>query len=425
MSREAVIVANTAVAQDIQRSVSFSVLRRTIEHFANLLRSLKGERAFNVKCLVDEPPQHTKTQIETASRRASDSNALLMFYYFGHGDLTPEYELQLIYSSRKKSEDKGLKITTLETIIADHDLQKSLMIIDCCYAGAVQRSFQSILKKGQHCRLSSTTPTTRARLRASSVEPPIGTFTQAILDGFATTEACVSATDNSVTAESLFRYADRITRSLTKDIQQPQMYGRLDEVLFEYIPKPQIIEGYSDNAGDKTAYAKIYAICSTLFETKGCRSISELYDAVLSKHRHKFLTPYRLPDGSIDYQPAKPDTIYKYIRFLRSLNMVEDERLRLTSSGLLLIRTSRTKYNLLLIEAIDKYLNQHGLNRDRVECTLRNILSFRGVPSRGEVFDRLIREGHRLPTTNLGILLDILGYAGAIRMTTDRAYFPY
>lgn len=425
MGREALLIANSAVAQDIQKSVTRSVLRRTVGRFETLLRSLDESHSFNVKTLLDETPQKTKTELEAAARRATRDDALLLLYYFGHGDLTGDYDLQLIYPSSKRTERQALKITALEGILHDADCKKSLSILDCCYAGAAEKNFHPTLRTGQHCRLSSTTPTTRSLVRTVTGEPPVGTFTQAILDGFSTSDACISNADNSVNAESLFRYADRVTRELTAGVQQPQLYGRLDEVLFEYVPTPQIIPGYNESAGEKTAYAKVYAICSTLLERGGFDSISELYRAVLAGHRHRFLTPFKTADGTLEYHPAKPDAIRRYVRFLRSLGLLDDAALRLTSQGRAVVRAQKSRYNHLLVDAAEAYLRRQGLSRDRVERALRDILAFRGVPSRREVFDRLMRVGHRLPTAELGIVLDILGYAGALRMTTEKAYFPW
>jgi len=47
------------------------------------------------------------------------------------------------------------------------------------------------------------------------------------------------------------------------------------------------------------------------------------------------------------------------------------------------------------------------------------------MPTRGEVLDRLRRGGAQVPATALGMILDVFGYAGAIRMTSERAYFAW
>src|SRR5439155_816121 len=108
----------------------------------------------------------------------------------------------------------------------------------------------------------------------------------------------------------------------------------------------------------------------------------------------------------------------------RGLRMVDERTLELTGRGRALVNARETRYNERLIEAVESYLRAYGLSRGAIETALKAILDFRGIPSRGEVFDRLAHAGRRVPTSNLGMILDILGYAGAVRMTTERAYFP-
>jgi hypothetical protein len=420
MTRQALLVATSAVSQNLQRSVGTDVLRRTLARFERELRSLGDDHAFNVRILINESEDRTRAELRRAAR-AAGRNDLLLFYYFGHGDLTDDFALELVHR------DGHLKFTAIENVIEESDVRKSLVMLDCCYAGASDRDFPMRLT-GQHIRLACTTPTARAYIqsRSESGDPPIGTFTQTILDGFAGSGACVSAHDNRVTAESLFQFAYAETRALTNGVQRPQRSGHLDEPLCVYVPRPQMIAGYNTTAGDKTAYAKLFVICAALAEHGPFEDVEHLYRAILRTNRDAFLTPFKRETGEIVYQPASPNVLRKYLAFLRALDMIEEMReLALTPRGRRLVGGRETTYNTQLVTAIDGYLRPYGLDRARVEAVLLQILSLRGIPSRGEIFDRLRRGGQRIPATNLAMILDILGYAGALRMTRERAYFPW
>jgi len=116
--------------------------------------------------------------------------------------------------------------------------------------------------------------------------------------------------------------------------------------------------------------------------------------------------------------------VARYVRLLRSLQLVDENELQLTGTGRKLAINWRTSYNLLLLNAIDKYLEKRGVSREDIEHSLRQILSSRRVPSKIEVLD-YISLGRALSKDELGILLDILGYMRAIRMSTGHAYFPW
>lgn len=423
MPRQAVLVANSVSYSEPRQSITVAVLRRTIDKLAQILQGLPDAYKFQVVTLLDKQPTEVRRKIESSSSKARASNDLFLFYYFGHGSLSSDLELQFLHPGRAKNAYEILKLTSVENIVRDSDVQKSIFILDCCYAGAQTRNFRNNLT-GEHCRLASTTPSARAYVTSGTTEDPIGIFSLSIIDGLSSEKACRSAVDNSITAESLFNYAKGQTCSLTENIQNPTIQGNLSEVLLEYQQVPDVYPGFSTWADDKTAYSKLLAICRTLASSNFTDMMS-LYEAVLLEYPIAFQTLHKKADGTFAYYPVKPNVVSRYVRLLRALNLVDDSALKLLPAGRALAVNWNSSYNKLLLEGIDMYLEKRGLTREVVESSLRQLLSNRVVPSKREIFDYLVLSGHKLPKDELGIVLDLLGYIKAIRMTVDRAYFPW
>jgi hypothetical protein len=413
---------------DTQRSVTPGLLRRTVKRIETVLESLPLDYRFQVSVAIDKTRQEVRRVAEEAAEAANKSNSLLLYYYFGHGALSSDQELQFVHPGRRDREMESLSLAEVESTLHGAGARKVLMILDCCYAGARPKEFGAQLH-GQRCLLASTTPTAKAYVSYSNTEPPIGTFTRTIFDGFLAKEACLSATDNHISAQSLFGYAKRETAEITQGVQTPYMYGQLTESLSEYQPVPEIVPGLNTLASVKSGYYKIYIIGQALASRSAFPSTAALYKDVLRGHRKSFLTPYQNNNGVIEYRPANPSVLTRYLRFLRALGVVEPEELRLSTYGRGVVSRWTTEYDESILEALDAYLARHELTRDRLQDILRGILSHRGLPTPSEIVDYLAvggpRTGPRMPGSDLRLVLDLLGYAGALRVATERVYFPW
>jgi len=186
---------------------------------------------FEVTSCRGESPDDVIKTIRSKAAAAQQSQDLFLFFYLGHGVLSPDLRLEFLHPSRDSY--STLALARVEKTVAAEEIQKSLFIIDCCYAGARTRTFPSTLTD-QHCRLASTTPAALAYVVTRRADDPLGVFSRAILDGFASSEACISPADNSITAESLFKYARARTLRETDGVQVPTMVGYLTDQLGEY-----------------------------------------------------------------------------------------------------------------------------------------------------------------------------------------------
>jgi hypothetical protein len=423
MTREALLVANSVNYSDTSRSISVSEIKRTINRFAGLLAELPNPYRFHITKLFDPSPREVREKVNSLGESTAKSNSLFLYYYFGHGLLSPEWELMFLHPEGAKGSQQTLRLSTIENDLRATNARKSIFIIDCCYAGAQSRDFPISLA-GEHCRLSSTTPSGRAYVQRNSIDDPIGVFTRSVMDGLTSSQACMSATDNRITFDSLFRYAYQETKRRTSHTQEPQLKGNLSEPISIYQPKPQIILGMSKGVDEKTAYFKILAICRLLSSANPPKSLDRLYQSLLAQYSTAFQTLYKLPDGSFEYRPVQENVVSRYVHLMRSLGLIYEDGLVLSAVGRKIATKWRSSYNGILLESVDKYLARHGIGRDDVEHALRQILASRGVPTKLDVLDYLSL-GRALPKDELGIVLDLLGYIRAIRMSTKHAYFPW
>lgn len=422
MTREAVLVANSVTYSNPAFTVKPSVLGRIVNRFSKALEELPASYGFHVTKVIDASPRDVRAKVEAAAERAASSNSLFLFYYFGHGVLGPDFELLFLHP-RETNQDNTLRLSTIENIVKDVKTPKSLFIVDCCYAGALVRTFTSTLS-GEHCRIASTTPSSRAYVFSNEARDPIGIFTRSILNGLSSHRARKSITDNRITADTLFAYAQHVTREDTSGIQEPTMIGRLTEPITEYLRKPEIIRGITPDADEKTAYRKILAICLTLASIKTPTNLTTLYHALLKSHRKSFETLYKTSSGLFSYQAVKPIVVYRYLRVMRALRLIADDNIELSLTGKRLVAHWKSNYNARLLDSIDSYLSSLNLGRGDIERALQQILENRGVPSRTEITDYIaLRQS--IPKDTLGIILDLLGYMRAIGMSPSRAYFPW
>jgi hypothetical protein len=109
------------------------------------------------------------------------------------------------------------------------------------------------------------------------------------------------------------------------------------------------------------------------------------------------------------------------------MRLVESDKIRLSPKGKSAVRRWKTDYNQCMIEALDAYLAEHSLNREELEGILKKILNRRELPTPAEIRDYLPFTGPRMPSSELRLVLDLLGHIGALRVAREgqRVYFPW
>jgi Caspase domain len=424
MTRRALLVGNSVTYSDLSKSISRPILERTIQRLKGLLSELGDGYAFDVSVCIDERGPTVVRKLEELAQRAARDGDLLLFYYFGHGDLSSDSRLLLLHRGPKNGEHDKIPLEQLETRVSENEVKKSLFLLDCCYAGGFERTFPHTLK-GEHCRIAATAPSSKAYVRSGTVEDPIGAFTSALMESFTAAEACVSAVDNHVSTDSLFTYVQTVlTESGRTQVQTPKIQGTLREPLFEYRAAPALHQGYAEWADEKTAYAKVIVICRALAETSFPNMLA-LHRYLTKTYARSFETLHKQPDGTFTYVPVGHKVVGRYLGFMHRVGLLDDNTLRLSPRGRSLAANWENRGNGLLLEALDTYLRDRGMTRDQLINATRRVLQNRRIPTKHEVADMLSLTGYRLPKWDVGLILDLLAYAGALRIAEQRAYFPW
>jgi hypothetical protein len=254
-----------------------------------------------------------------------------------------------------------------------------LFLLDCCFAGASQKTIELLPDSARKncCVIACTSASTRAYWDGDD-DNPIGFFTLALLDGLL--RGTVSATDDSITAESLYKYTKSQTRRYTKDAQEPYMFGSISPQISRYSHRPTIVQGISENVSEKSAYHKLIAIIKTL-GNKRFEHTAELYERILVRNRDSFLTNFIDEHGRIVQQPAKWPVLRRYISFLRAIRVVNEDELRLTPRGQTLLTGMEKVYNVKLQQLLTEYLQrENGLTIDLLRNMMQRVMvSWKGA----------------------------------------------
>ncbi len=154
----------------------------------------------------------------------------------------------------------------------------------------------------------------------------------------------------------------------------------------------------------------------------------DLYAGIMKSYKPAFLTNYRDSHGNISQQPASWTVVRKYISFLRAIQVVDEEEIRLSPRGLELFEDAPSGYNGRLLRLIDRWLKNHGLDRDQLRNAMQRVMQRRTLPTRSNVLNELALM-RKMPVNeqHLTLALDSLGYIGMIGILRrrDQVYFPW
>ena len=426
MARVALLIANSTSSQPSLRSPRSQRVLRSVQQLRTLLTELPTGFAFEASYEADSSPERIEREAKKAARKCSGPNGLLVVYYFGHGRREVD-DLALVHPGRKRGERTYLPFKTLFYNVMAGNPKNVLFLLDSCYAGTTEKAMDLLPEpaKKHCCMMACTSASTRAFWDGDE-ENPIGFFTLALLDGLI--QGTVSATDDSITAASLFKFVRNQTRRYTKNAQDPYMFGNIELQISKYSHRPTITRGVSQDVSGKSAYSKLIAIVKTL--DRGTQEdLSQLYQRILMRHREAFLTNFIDGHGRIVQRPAKWIVLRRYIAFLRAIDAVDRDELRLTPRGSDLLKQMDTMYNLRLQQLLVRYLNrQKGLTVDLLRNTMQRVMERRWLPTRENVLNELFLEkGYDFNEHHLGLVLDLLGCIRVIGTLRKRqqVYFPW
>ncbi len=426
MARVALVIANSISSQPSLKAPRSQRILRAAQRLRTLLTELPQDFAFEASYESDASPERIEREARKAARKCNESNGLLVVYYFGHARRDLD-DLTLVHPGRNRGERAYLPFKVLFHSVMSGNPRSVLFLLDCCYAGASQEAIELLPESARSncCVIACTSASTRAYWYGDD-DSPFGFFTLALLDGLLL--GTVSATDDSITAASLYKYVKSETRKYTKNTQEPYMFGNVNQQISRYSHRPTIVRGISKNVSEKSAYHKLIAIVKTLGHSRH-KHLSQLYEHILIRHKDAFLTNFVDQHHRIVQRPAKWQVLRRYVSFLRAIRAVDDEELRLTARGEELLTGMDNLYNIKLQRLLIEYLErQKGLTVDLLRNTMQRVMERRWLPTRENVLNDLFLErGYDLNEHHVGLVLDLLGCIGVIGTLRKRqqVYFPW
>jgi hypothetical protein len=426
VARVALVIANSVSSQPSLKGPRSQRVLRAAQQLRTLLTELPRDFAFEASYESDASPDRIEAEARKAAKKCRGSSGLLVVYYFGHARRDLD-DLTLIHPGKKRGDRAYLPFKQLFHSVMSGGPHSVLFLLDCCFAGTSKEAIDLLPDSAKRncCVIACTSPSTRAYWDGDD-ENPIGFFTLALLDGLLL--GTVSATDDAITADSLYKYVRSETRRYTKDEQEPHMFGNIGHQISKYSHRPTIIRGISKNVSEKSAYHKLIAILKTIGHRRH-EDLPQLYDRILAHHEDAFLTNFIDGQGRIDQRPAQWQVLRRYISFLRALRVVDDEELRLTPRGLQLLTKMDDLYNAKLQQLLIEYLHrQKELTVDELRNTMQRVMERRWLPTRENVLNDLFLErGYGLNEHHVGLVLDLLGCIGVIGTLRKRqqVYFPW
>ena len=184
---------------------------------------------FNETFVLKNKPHHEVQRIMNRVLRQAGSEDLVLIYYSGHGKLNPVGRLHLatVDSVVEELDSTSIPVTRIKDFVDVSPSNKIVIILDCCYSGAVKAAFVrsgvddqlQLVSGGRGTYILTASTGIEVALEKESDE--YGVFTKHIIEGIRSGEADVDS-DGLVSMEDLYRYV--YARMESEGCQKPMMW---------------------------------------------------------------------------------------------------------------------------------------------------------------------------------------------------------
>ncbi len=438
MTREAILLANTAKSSDPRLSVNLSQVNKYINDITTTLAQL-GEHSFKVTSIIDKTHGETITNLNRAAQRigdrfskekAEDDSSCLLFYYFGHG-VERNNELYFIFKDSDTSRlPTMVSFARVAEILFGFGIPKVLFILDCCYAGAAVYRVNTTVGPGyKYSVLASAIPAQRAAVMEGSA--PFGAFSLFLFSGLKDLNAA-NPPSKQITVDSLFKYVKERLKDEGFEQEPYKIDGGLDDSTISMaIPQIYYDKRFNEKAAKKCFYKKLWWIGSTIHR-KGKMKRNTLYNMILREKPIEFMTPIKRGNATI-YEPVRQSTFDNYVSQLITLGIIADgDLLELTSNGRALFLNNGARFNEILINLINDQFQLYGSTIENLDSLVRYKIQSRGIPTASQLYidarriDKLLSAEQTLMRSDwFRVLIELLGQAGYFRFASQKTFFAY
>jgi hypothetical protein len=425
-NRHAVLIGNSVAYQDSSKGVPKQVVADSIAELAQRLSDLEDEFAFTTTQIVDRTHSVARRDILRALRAASQRNKdTVLIYYFGHGLKPPDRDELFLFFKDSDAADETtmLNFEVVSDWLRTFRIRNTVMILDCCYAGTVQRQIQPLERyNGNYFVMAAVTPKEKALLDHDQ-QRPIGVFSNAILNSFDNPQ--VRSVGRDVSLASFFGYV--ASRVKSQSAQEPYSIDRnfAAEILYRQTTKPIIPEALRQSAPKKSSYNKIFVIASTILAHE-FKDVDSLYNYAARRHFEEFLQPCKTGPNTVEYVFVGRGTFGSYVSLCRLLGIVEAELpLRLTPEGKRMLRNNGAHFNSGLHSRLDRVWKGYGFSFPDLEDVISIRTHNSNIPSGDGIYrDFVLRRRVPFPKAQFKVLLDLSGFVGAFKYSAEKTFFP-
>jgi hypothetical protein len=425
MTRHAILVANSVAYGDAHKRLPRVVARTVTSDFEARLDELGGS-SFQVLSVLDRPMQEAAAAIRDTIKTTSSKTDLLLFYYFGHAvrPIDDKEALHLYFRDSDWLEPPSmLDFDDITKWLIAYKPPKVLVILDCCYAGAVATKLRILQKYGgRHFLMASVSHKGKAQVDFGEAQP-IGIFSKYLLDAFSASGARAPL-GTEVTFQSFFNFANTAVRSASS--QEPfATDGDLgDEVFFEQSLQAAVPSSLRHGVPRKSVYFKLYSLLHAITSTRFA-SDSALYKSIQAHPPREFLTPVKVGRDRIEYRPIGEDAFDTYLYLARLLGLLRPSAPpRATPLGTSMIRKAGAAFNSSLFSALMAMWRSRGIDLPDLHKAIGQRLAGNGIPDVDSIFlDLYVTRSLRMSKELFKILLDLTGYVGALRYSTHHTFF--
>lgn len=226
-ARYAILVASSRFPKAQEKLAPLVGPENDVEQLKEILSS-HDHGNFGKIAVLKNKPSHTILQKINETLNSAAKNDLILIYYSGHGklDVGGQLHLATVNTSMATLETTSIPLERIRTLFANSPSAKTVLILDCCYSGAVGKAFRGEVDEQLNLASGGTgtfimTASTGLQMAQEKEEDKLGIFTRHLVEGVRTGDADRDG-DGLITMNEIYNYVhDRV---LQESPQKPMKW---------------------------------------------------------------------------------------------------------------------------------------------------------------------------------------------------------
>ncbi|MCC6408565.1 MAG: caspase family protein, partial [Planctomycetes bacterium] len=229
MSRRVAILIASSRYPDEPGLATLDAPEKDVDELQKVLAGDHGGVFDEVLVLKNQPSQKVRVQLNRSLRTAAKDDQVLI-YFSGHGKLDPTGRLCLTMTDTVLDalESSAVRIGELKDFLDVSRCKNVMLLLDCCYSGAVGKSFtrssvdDQLQVAAQGAGICIMSASSAVQTALETPEAGLGVFTRNVIEGIRTGAADVDG-DGLVTFDELYDYVNQSVSA--EGHQRPQKWA--------------------------------------------------------------------------------------------------------------------------------------------------------------------------------------------------------